>query len=72
LLRLWKRLFTDPLLIKGCCVFVHFAVVAWQRVFMPQYYTAMWDGFMFDDWAARESTVMELLKKNFTSWSMDT
>jgi hypothetical protein len=53
-------------------MYVYFAVVAWQRVHMPQYYTAMWKAFMLDEWAAPMSTVMELLEKNFTSWSLDT
>jgi hypothetical protein len=39
---------------------------------MPLYYTAMWNGFMLDEWAASLSTVMELLKKNCTSWSLAT
>jgi hypothetical protein len=53
-------------------MFVYFAAVPWQVVYMPQFYTAMWKGFMLDEWADPMSTVMELLKKNFTSWSLDT
>jgi hypothetical protein len=51
-------------------MYVYFAVVAWQRVYMPQYYTAMWKAFMLDEWTAPMSTVIELLE-NFTSWSLD-
>jgi hypothetical protein len=31
------RLFAKPLLNNGCCIFAYLAVVAQQRVYMPQY-----------------------------------